>query len=213
MSISDSGFFFLIFPAFTSRALFRRDPLQQLRGRLVVRVLRDELAAHGEVEDGPAQLLDLIGAGGEGREGIQGEAGVVLKGFGIGRVQAGEAGRGQPVARCLPLSPGRFQLVAQGHQFIDLGDDAVLFGKGWEHDRDVRIALVWLSLARVASIPLGFPNSQRRWRASELIILMCETRNGHEIHGHGYSPTIRSHNKIEVYKFPLNEVWSKKGMP
>ena len=25
-----------------------------------------------------------------------------------------------------------FQLVAQGHQFIDFGDDAVLFGKGWD---------------------------------------------------------------------------------
>ena len=26
----------------------------------------------------------------------------------------------------------RFQPVAQGHQFIHLGDDAVLFGEGWK---------------------------------------------------------------------------------
>ena len=26
----------------------------------------------------------------------------------------------------------RFQLVHQDHQFVDLGDDAALFGEGWE---------------------------------------------------------------------------------
>jgi hypothetical protein len=29
-----------------------------------------------------------------------------------------------------------FQLVAQGHQFIDLGDDAVLLGKRWERNKE-----------------------------------------------------------------------------
>ena len=28
----------------------------------------------------------------------------------------------------------RFQPVAQGHQFIDFGDDALLFREGWEGD-------------------------------------------------------------------------------
>ena len=42
------------------------DPLQQFRRWLVVRVLRHEFAAHGEVEDGLAELLDLVGARGEG---------------------------------------------------------------------------------------------------------------------------------------------------
>ena len=56
----------------------------------------------------------------------------VAKGVGIGRVEAGEARRRQPVARRLPLGPRRLQPVAQGHQFIDLGDDAVLFGERWE---------------------------------------------------------------------------------
>ena len=27
-----------------------------------------------------------------------------------------------------------FQLVAQRHQFVHLGDDAVLFGEGWKGD-------------------------------------------------------------------------------
>jgi hypothetical protein len=40
------------------------DPLQQFRRGFVVRVLRHELAAHGEVKDGSAQLLDLVGAAG-----------------------------------------------------------------------------------------------------------------------------------------------------
>ena len=88
--------------------------------------------------------VDLVGAGGEGREGIQGEAGVVLKGFGIGRVEAGEAGRRQPVARCLPLGPGRFQAVAEGHQFIDLGDNAVLLGEGWEGEANSRRSIDFL---------------------------------------------------------------------
>ena len=29
----------------------------------------------------------------------------------------------------------RFQPVAEGHQFIDFGDDAVLFGKWWKIGR------------------------------------------------------------------------------
>ena len=32
------------------------------------------------------------------------------------------------IARC----EARFQLFAEGHEFIDFGDDAVLFGAGWE---------------------------------------------------------------------------------
>ncbi len=31
---------------------------------------------------------------------------------------------------------GGLQPVAQRHQFIDLGDDAVLFHEGWEGDLD-----------------------------------------------------------------------------
>ena len=51
------------------------DPLQQFRRRFVVRVLRHELAAHGEVEDGLAQLLDLVGACGEGAAARRGRSG------------------------------------------------------------------------------------------------------------------------------------------
>ncbi len=31
----------------------------------------------------------------------------------------------------------RFQLVAEGHQLIHLGDDAMLFGEGWEEHQEV----------------------------------------------------------------------------
>ena len=53
---------------------------------------------------------------------VEREAGVTGEGrrIGIGRVEAGEARRRQP--------------VAQGHQLIDLVDDALLFGEGWEGD-------------------------------------------------------------------------------
>ena len=51
---------------------------------------------------------------------------------GIGRVEAGETRRRQPVPRRLPLRSRRLQPVAQRHQFIDLGGNAVLLGEGWE---------------------------------------------------------------------------------
>ena len=78
------------------------------------------------------RCLDLVGARGEGRQRVEGEAGVGLEGFGIGRVEAGEARRRQPVAHRLAACPRRLQPVAQRHQFIDLGDDAALLGEGWE---------------------------------------------------------------------------------
>ena len=77
--------------------------------RFVVRVLRHEFAAHGEVEDGLAELLDLVGARGQRRQRVEHEAGVVPKGFRIGHVEAGEACRRQPVAHRLAASPRRLQ--------------------------------------------------------------------------------------------------------
>jgi hypothetical protein len=46
-----------------------------------------------------------------------------------GSADAVQAGRYQPVALRFALILRRLQLVAQRHQFIDLGDDAVLFGE------------------------------------------------------------------------------------
>ena len=56
---------------------------------------------------------------------------------GVGCVEAGQARRRQPIPRRLPLSPRRLQPVAEGHQFIDFGDDAVLFGEGWNRNLTV----------------------------------------------------------------------------
>ena len=49
---------------------------------------------------------------------------------GIGCIEADEACRRQPVARRLSLCARFLQPVAQRHEFIDLGDDTVLFGEG-----------------------------------------------------------------------------------
>ena len=113
------------------------DPPQQFPRRLVVRILLDQLAADGEVEDGLAEGLDLVAAGGEWGEVVEGEGGMVTESgrIRIGCVEPCETRRGQPVPRRFPVGPRRRQLVAERLQFIDLGDDTVLFGKGWEGNR------------------------------------------------------------------------------
>ena len=45
--------------------LLRRDPLQQFRRRFVVRVLRHQLAAHGQIENEAAQPRDRVGRVGD----------------------------------------------------------------------------------------------------------------------------------------------------
>ena len=97
-------------------------------------ILFHQLAPHSEVEDGLTQVLDLVGAGGESGECVEGEAGVGAEGFRVGvrRGQAGEAGRGQPVACRLAGRAGRLQLVAERHQLIDLRHNAMLFGERWQ---------------------------------------------------------------------------------
>ena len=66
-----------------------------------------------------------------GNEVFEGEGGVVPEygRVGIGRIEAGEARRRQPVPRRLPLRPCCLQPVAERHQFINLGNDAVLLGE------------------------------------------------------------------------------------
>ena len=100
--------------------------------------LGDEMAADGEVEDGLAELLDVLGAGGEAREVAEVEAGVLAEGLRVGAlVQALQGRCHQPIAAALPLRLRRLQPIAQRHQLVHLGDDAVLFGKGWERERQV----------------------------------------------------------------------------
>ena len=50
---------------------------------------------------------------------------------GVGAVvQAMQGRRRQPIPPALPLRLRRLQPIAQRHQFIHFGDDAVLFGEG-----------------------------------------------------------------------------------
>ena len=91
----------------------------------------NEPATDGEVENGLADLLDLIGAGGEAREMADEELGMGTQFFRILTVvqvmmeEAVVAPGGSPaLLRCL-------QPITQRHQFIDFGNDAVLFCDGW----------------------------------------------------------------------------------
>ena len=103
-----------------------------------MRVLWHQLAAHGQIKDGLAQGLNLVGTCGERDEFIEGEGGVVLKysQVGIGRVETGEAcrwpaGRASFPVLCAPSS-SRSHSAISSSTFVH---DAVLLGKGRERER------------------------------------------------------------------------------
>jgi hypothetical protein len=52
--------------------------------------------------------------------------------LGGGRQRFGEQGVEEAAARGGGGGQARFEAVAERHQRVDLGDDAVLFGEGWE---------------------------------------------------------------------------------
>ena len=58
-----------------------------------------QIAAHGEVEDRLAELLDLVGARGEGLECVEREAGVILKGGGSRRARLAADSRSRAASR------------------------------------------------------------------------------------------------------------------
>ncbi|BBL57579.1 hypothetical protein MKFW12EY_11920 [Methylomonas koyamae] len=83
-------------------------------------------------------MLDVFRAGGQPRQVVEQEAGAFALGVrsigfgaGDGWVQAVQAGGHQTVTVLLAFGLRCLQLVAQRHQFIDFGDDAVLFGERW----------------------------------------------------------------------------------
>ena len=45
-------------------------------------------------------------------------------------------------ASALPLRLRRLQPIAQRHQFIHLGNDAVLFGEGWEGNLEYKVSII-----------------------------------------------------------------------
>ena len=73
---------FLLFecPTLQKLRFLLRNSAQQLCRRFVIRVLLHQLPPHGEVQDGLAEGFDLVGAGGQGGEGLQGKAGMELEG-------------------------------------------------------------------------------------------------------------------------------------
>ena len=84
-------------------------------------------------------MLEGVEAGFGGEEGVEvfGEALPVCREVGgVGALgERAEQGVDQPRMRRVGVRLFRPQPVAEGHQFIDFGDDAVLFGEGWERDR------------------------------------------------------------------------------
>ena len=58
---------------------------------------------------------------------------------GVGALgERAEQGFDEPGVRAFRVRLLRLQPVAKRHQFIDFGDDAVLFGEGWERDYELR---------------------------------------------------------------------------
>src|ERR1035441_836510 len=108
--------------------------LEKFGAGFVIGVLGNELAADREVEDSPAELLYMFGAGGEAREMVEVETCVLAEDVGRvstgGVVQSMQGYCGQLIPPALPLRLRRLQPVTQRHQFIHLDDDAVLFEIG-----------------------------------------------------------------------------------
>ncbi len=112
-----------------------------------LRVLRHKPATDREVKDDLAQNLDVFGAGGEARDVLkkdrptprcQGAKVFFIRFFFLLGVlaswrgtffilQLAQASHHQLVAPLLTLVLCRLQPITQGHQLIDLGNNAVLF--------------------------------------------------------------------------------------
>jgi hypothetical protein len=70
------------------------------------------------------------------------------------RARLAAASRSRPLAAC----PRRLQPVAQSHQLTGLGDDAVLFGEGWERKDQFSKCLtihIWPAGSSRAIVKLG----------------------------------------------------------
>ena len=82
-----------------------------------------EGGAERRVQDSLAQLLDVLGPGGQARQVVAIEAGALSY---VAVVQAVQRRRHQSVAPLLTLGLCHLQFIAQDHEFVNLGDDAVL---------------------------------------------------------------------------------------
>ena len=127
---------FLNFTFFDEPRLFLGDFFQQYAGRFIVGVLSNTEFAHGaELKDGLFELVDALFGGEQGIEVV----GHALPGFGkfllIGGIGEGdEKGFHQGLVGEVAVGLLLFQLVTEGYQFIDFGDDSVLFGEGGQSE-------------------------------------------------------------------------------
>ncbi|PLK46968.1 hypothetical protein C0V76_19110 [Uliginosibacterium sp. TH139] len=129
------GFVAFDFALGDQAVFFGADLFEEFAGGFVCRVLQDEFAAHGELEQGGIELVD---GGGRGEEliPVRGEVlPVALEFVGIGRFsKLVERGFHPMSLHPRGMALLSFEPVAQGHEFLDLGDDAGLFGERGEWD-------------------------------------------------------------------------------
>ena len=112
--------------------------MQQGAGGFVGGVLGHEQAAHGQLQQGLLQGVDGFGAVQQQVE-VLGHAlpvGGQLFGRGAGGERAQQGADQLGVLRGLQLAFG-LQRIAQAHEGFDAGDDAGLFGEGWERQDQV----------------------------------------------------------------------------
>ena len=120
-------------PRETSCALSSAHPLEQSARRFVVGVLRNQFAHDGELEDGLFELVDAgsvvnrVSKWSAMRCQLAANSAASALWVRVPSRVSTRLGGAAPLSVCC-----RFQPVAEGHQFIDFGDDAVLFGEGRE---------------------------------------------------------------------------------
>ena len=130
------GFGVLISPASTSRAFSAAIRFSSSDAGSSSRSCSTSLPRTARLRNRLAQVLDLVGAGGQNGKRIDGKAGMKTKrrDVCVGCDHTRKAGFGQPIARVLTRGAGSLQPVAERHELIDLGDDAVLLSEGRERD-------------------------------------------------------------------------------
>ncbi|OMQ93632.1 hypothetical protein AQ715_21480 [Burkholderia pseudomallei] len=84
-------------------------------------------------------MLNVFRSGGKLRQVVEREGSVLAQSVSviICRCQTSQACPHQLIAALLALGSRGLQLIAERHQFVNLGYDAVLFGKRREGQKDV----------------------------------------------------------------------------
>lgn len=113
---------------------------------LLVWILGDQPALHGELKDGLPNRLQILGVSYDlapmGQKPAPSSLNIIVRLGARHRVER----RGSRCATCSSCPfLARFKLVAEGHQFLDLGDDPALLGEG-RNGNEHRVELILVHL-------------------------------------------------------------------